>query len=206
MKIIAIASQKGGVGKTTIAGHLAVEASKKSEENVAIIDTDPQGSLSAWWNERKYKTPLFVGANIDNLSKQIEEIKREGITLIFIDTPPAITDSIKKVISISDLIIIPTRPSPHDLRAVASTVDLTETHNKPLIFILNGANARAKITSQAAISLSQHGRVCPITLHHRVDFASSMTDGRTVSEIDYKSRSAEEIKETWKYIEKILRK
>lgn len=208
MKIIALASQKGGVGKTTLAGHLSVEASKDPAEHVAILDTDPQGSLAAWWNVRKAETPIFIGADINNLSEQIEELKKQNVSMLFIDTPPAITASIKKVIDIADLVIIPTRPSPHDLRAVAGTVDLVDESNKkpPMIFIINGASIRAKITSQAAIALSQHGRVAPINIHHRIDFASSMTDGRTVSEIDDTSKSAQEIKGLWEYIRKLISK
>lgn len=147
-----------------------------------------------------------MGANIDNLSNQMKEIEKQGISFLFIDTPPAITNSIKKVISISDIVIIPTRPSPHDLRAVARTVDLAEEENKPIIFIINGASVRAKITSQAAIALSQHGRVCPTIIHHRVDFASSMTDGRSVSEINANCKSASEILDSWNYIKNMLRK
>ena len=78
MKVIALASQKGGVGKTTLAGHLAVEASKDSKERVGIIDADPQGSLCAWWNMRKVDTPLFIGTQIDDLSNQIQEIKKQN--------------------------------------------------------------------------------------------------------------------------------
>ncbi len=206
MKILAFASQKGGVGKTTLAGHLAVEATKYFQERVAIIDTDPQGSLCAWWNSRSVETPLFIGAKIDELPNQIEEIKKQKFSYLFIDTPPAITSSIKKVIFVSDLVIIPTRPSPHDLRAVAATVDLAEEYKKPIVFILNGASIRAKITAQAAVALSQHGRVSPINIHHRVDFASSMTDGRTVSEINPHCKSAIEIQETWSYIHKLVNK
>lgn len=204
MKVIAFASQKGGVGKTTLAGHMSVEASKDPRQRVAIIDTDPQGSLCAWWNARKEDSPLFVSANIDDLPNQVEEIKKQKFTLLFVDTPPAITASIKKVIFVSDLIIIPTRPSPHDLRAVAGTVDLAEEAKKPIVFIINGASVRARITAQAAVALSQHGRVSPVNIHHRVDFASSMTDGRTVSEINPSCKSALEIRETWDYIQRLI--
>lgn len=206
MKVIVFASQKGGVGKTTLAGHLAVEAAKDMREKVAIIDTDPQGSLCSWWNIRKADTPLFVGAKLDDLPNQIQEIKKQKIAFLFIDTPPAITASIKKVIAVSDIVVIPTRPSPHDLRAVAATVDMAEENKKPMVFIINGASLRARITAQAAVALSQHGRVSPINIHHRVDFASSMTDGRTVSEINPDCKSAQEMRETWLYIQKLLSK
>jgi hypothetical protein len=98
-------------------------------------------------------------------------------------------------------VIVPTRPSPHDLRAVGATVDMAEKFAKPLIFVVNGATPRARITGEAAIALSQHGTVAPVTLHHRVDFAASMVDGRTVGEAAPKSASAKEIGELWSYLQ-----
>jgi chromosome partitioning protein len=101
---------------------------------------------------------------------------------------------------------VPTRPSPHDLRAVGATVDLCERAGKPLIFVVNAATPKAKITSEAAVALSQHGTVAPITLHHRTDFAASMIDGRTVMEVDPQGRSAEEVRQLWSYISDRLEK
>src|SRR5271155_801131 len=126
MRIIALVSQKGGVGKTTLAGHLAVEAEKSGAGPVALLDTDPQGSLAAWWNARPDETPLFARAEIGDLAAQLTTLAGEGIKLVMIDTPPAITENIRAVVQASDLVVIPTRPSPHDLRAVGATVDLVE--------------------------------------------------------------------------------
>ena len=110
-----------------------------------------------------------------------------------VDTPPAITMAIQSVIAVAELIVIPTRPSPHDLRAVGATVDLCDRAGKPLIFVVNAATPKAKITYEAAVALSQHGTVAPVTLHHRTDFAASMIDGRTVMEVDPQGRSAKEV-------------
>lgn len=201
MRIIAFASQKGGVGKTTLAGHLAVEAERQGAGPVALLDTDPQGSLAAWWNVRKAEIPLFARAEIGNLSPQLAALARDGIKLVVIDTPPAITENIRAVVTAADLVLIPTRPSPHDLRAVGATVDLVATARKPMVFIVNGATSRrAKITADAAIALSQHGTVAPVTVHQRVDFAVSMIDGRTAGELDPTSNSAREITELWNYV------
>jgi chromosome partitioning protein len=114
--------------------------------------------------------------------------------------------AIQSVISVAELIVVPTRPSPHDLRAVGATVDLCERAGKPLIFVVNAATAKAKITSEAAVALSQHGTVAPITLHHRTDFAASMIDGRTVMEVDPNGRSATEVAALWNYIADRLEK
>jgi chromosome partitioning protein len=198
---IVAASQKGGSGKTTLSGHLAVEASKAGAGAVALIDTDPQGSLAHWWNARKAPQPHFVKVGVLDLSQALAELDRMGIRIAIIDTPPAITQSISQVVAHADLVIVPTRPSPHDLRAVGATVDIAERHGKPLIFVINAATARARITGESAVALSQHGTVAPVTIHHRVDFAASMIDGRTVGEIVPNCQSAREISDLWVYIQ-----
>src|SRR5689334_6054202 len=201
MHVLVMASQKGGSGKTTLSGHLAVEADKANIGPVALIDTDPQGSLSHWWNAREATSPHFAKVHLMQLGEALEELRKGGIKLAVVDTPPAVTDSISQVVAFADLVIIPTRPSPHDLRAVGATVDIAERHNKPLVFVVNAATARARITGEAAVALSQHGTVAPVTLHHRVDFAASMVDGRTVGEIVPKSASAREVGDLWTYLQ-----
>lgn len=201
MQIMAFASQKGGAGKTTLAGHVAVQAERAGKGPVALLDADPQGSLADWWNERKADSPAFVRTSIDRLQEDIDRLRDLGFELLIIDTPPAITSTIATVIGMADLVVTPTRPSPHDLRSVARTVDLAERMDKPLIFVVNAASSRAKITVNVAVALSQHGTLAPSIIHQRSDFASSMIDGRTVMEISRKSPSAEEIAELWEYLE-----
>jgi len=201
MHVLVLASQKGGSGKTTLSGHLAVEADNAGIGPVALIDTDPQGSLSHWWNSRKSQTPHFAKVGLLELGEALAGLKQAGIKLAVIDTPPAITSSIAQVVAHADLVVIPTRPSPHDLRAVGATVDIAERSHKPVIFVVNGATPRARITGEAAVALSQHGTVAPVMLHHRVDFAASMVDGRTVGEVVAKSASAKEVRDLWLYIQ-----
>lgn len=200
MRVIVFASQKGGSGKTTLSGHIAVEAERQGAGPVALIDTDPQGSLAKWWNVRQDPAPAFIQSVFSNLFQDLDRARDEGFRLVVIDTPPAVTRAISEVVAFADLVVAPTRPSPHDMRAVGPTVDIVEARGKQLVFVVNAATPRARITSEAAIALSQHGTVAPTVVHHRVDFAASMIDGRTVMEIDPVCRSAQEISELWRYL------
>jgi chromosome partitioning protein len=206
MYVIAVASQKGGSGKTTLAGHLAVQADRTGFGPVALVDTDPQGSLSEWWNARAAETPLFARASAGRFAADIARMRELGIKLLVVDTPPAIEATIAEVISLSDLVVIPARPSPHDLRAAGATVELIERVGKPLVFVINAATPRARITSEAVMALSQHGTLAPVIIHHRTGFAAAMIDGRTVMEVPGEARCAEEIVLLWEYLGKRLRR
>src|SRR5437763_974066 len=98
MKTIVLASQKGGAGKTTLAAHLAVAAEEAGEGPVAMIDTDPQGTLRTWWEKRQTPSPALADIPLKTLAKQIGDLRVRGVKLAIIDTPPAITASIQMVI------------------------------------------------------------------------------------------------------------
>jgi chromosome partitioning protein len=200
MHVIVFASQKGGSGKTTLCGQLAIQAERAGAGPVALIDTDPQGSLAEWWNARSESTPAFVKTRFTELMDDLAHLNNAGMELVFIDTPPAVTDAIRAVVTFADIVVIPTRPSPHDLRAVGATVDIVEYLGKPLVFAVNAATPRARITAKSAIALSQHGTVAPVTVHQRTDFATSMIDGRSVMELNPDSRSSQEMVGLWNYI------
>jgi chromosome partitioning protein len=200
MKIIVIASQKGGAGKTTLAAHLAVTADQEGAGPSVLIDTDPQGSLSAWWNSREADTPALASASLAELAAKLDGLAAAGFKLAVIDTPPAITAAIRDVVKLADLVLIPTRPSPHDLRAVGSTVDIAQEASRPFAFAVTQAKPTARLTVQAVAALSAHGAVAPAIVHDRVDYAASMVDGRTVSETDGKSRSAEEMRQLLSFV------
>ncbi len=200
MKVVAIASRKGGSGKTTLAGHLAVQAEIAGTAPVVLIDVDPQGSLAKWWNLRTRETPYYVQTSLDELAETVARLRERHVRLLFIDTPPSLDAAVGEVIRCADLVLIPSRPSPHDLRSIGATVKLVEHLGKPLVFALNGAAPRAKITNEAIQVLSQHGPLAPSIIHQRVDFAASMVDGRTVMELSGAQRAADEIADLWRYL------
>lgn len=206
MRTIVIASPKGGTGKSTLTGHLAVEAERQGCGPVAIVDTDPQGTLSDWWNARQAPTPLFAAVDTSQLPLRLEALCDHGIELVLIDTPPAFTQTTHRTLAAADLVIVPVRPSPHDLRAVGTVIEAVEQQGKSFVFVVNAAIPRTHLALDALRALAQHGKVAPVTLHNRIDFATSMVDGRTAGERNEKSRSSGEVTELWTYVDTQLRK
>lgn len=199
MKTIVIASRKGGAGKTTIATLLAVEAARAGAGPVAVIDLDPMRGLSLWWEARAAETPIMVVA--DSTPKAaLAAAKRTGAALVLIDTPPAVAPVVAEVVSLADLVLVPVQPSPHDLRAVGSTVDLARNAKRPMVFVINRTKPRVRLTGQAAISLSQHGTVSPSMIADRAVYAAAAIDGRTAPEIEAEGAAATEVAELWKYL------
>jgi hypothetical protein len=94
MRVLALSSQKGGSGKTTLSGHLAVQAQLAGYGPVCLIDIDPQGSLADWWNERESEMPAFAQTTVARLGADLEVLRQQGFRLAVIDTPPAITMAI----------------------------------------------------------------------------------------------------------------
>lgn len=201
MHTIVVASQKGGAGKTTLTSHLAVEAERQGFGPVALIDMDPQGGLSSWWNVRDAVTPLFLMPDPGQLAALIDDLRGRGVVrLVLIDTPPAITASIASTIAVADLVLVPARPSPNDLRAIPGTVALVEAAKKPMVFLINAVKPRVRLTGDAAVVLSQHGTVAPTFVWDRTEYAAAMIDGRTAPEVSPDGKAAAEMQGLWAYI------
>jgi chromosome partitioning protein len=202
MKIVVITSQKGGSGKTTLAAHLAVAAELANDGPTVVIDTDPQQTLATWWNTREADTPQLAPVSIRELPEKLDALAKIGFAYCVIDTPPALTEQNRHVLTRADLVLIPTRPSPTDLWSLGATLDLVKQSGAPFVFVLTQAKANARITVQTIAALSSHGQVLPAVVHDRVDYAASMTDGRTALEINPNSPAASEIAELWHFTEK----
>lgn len=203
MKTIVFASRKGGVGKTTLTGHVSLAASRAGRE-VVMIDADPQQSLTYWWGsiptqDREEGQPVIVPLNaMDHVRST------PGNQLLVIDTPPS--HDIEALIQVADLVVVPVRPSALDLRAVAATVELIERLNKRAVFVISSITDRSKLAAEAAITLSQYGTVAPVMVGTRQDYVIAMLEGRSVMDIDPKSKSSVEMMTLWDYLAKQLRK
>lgn len=198
MKVIVVAAQKGGTGKTTLSGHLGVELSLRGFQTV-LVDTDPQGSLKSWWESREAEEPALMSANARELAESLPALKKQGYDIVIVDTPPQVNELIKGIVDLADLVVIPAKPSSHDLRAVTKTVELVAGSKKEMIFVLNEVRPRTRLEGQAIAAMSQHGKVSPI-VYDRQDFVSSMTDGRTARELRPNGKAAQEIEALCSYL------
>jgi chromosome partitioning protein len=195
MRVITLAASKGGVGKTTLATALSVRAAQESKR-VALLDLDPQESMSAWWDRRKSENPKLF--EVDATTEAIELLVSEGWEWVFVDTPPARIELIEPGIVVADLVLIPCRPSALDIEQIDITVELCETHDKPFAFVLNHAPASWKITKTSTAFLGKSGRtVLEPPLTFRQAYMAAMTVGKSGPEVEGDGKARQEIDELW---------
>jgi chromosome partitioning protein len=207
MKVITLAAQKGGAGKTTIAVHLAVQASE-SGERVVLVDTDPQGSASAWAKAREGSEPIVVVASTGQLKDVISMAKAEAVpvTLMIIDTPPHLAPTAAAAAAAADLVIIPVRPSAFDLAASGASAKIARTA-KRAVFLLSACPSRAPEIMETREALSEHGiPVLESEIGERRAFARAVASGRAVAEFEPDGRAAREIRALWREIKKVMGK
>jgi chromosome partitioning protein len=194
-KVITIAQQKGGAGKTTVAAHLAVALSQKGRR-VAVIDIDPQGSLTQWHSIREkrfgegYTGLTFAALSGWRVGGEVSRLKRQH-DFIIIDSPPHTETEARTAIRQADLILIPVQPSPTDLWATKATLDLAVAEKIPVRVILNRFSAHSRLAQQIAGELSH---LAKSSFGNRVLFPASLIEGRCATEADPTSQAAGEVK------------
>ena len=201
MKTIILASRKGGAAETTLACHIAVEAERSGYGPAALIDTDPMQGAATWWDARAAETPVLASVG-KSVPATLKALKAAGIALVVVDTPPSADSAVAALLPHADLVIVPVQPSPHDLRAVGSTVDFVNRGKRPMVFVVTRAKPRARLAAEAAVELSQHGTVAPVSIPDRTAYAAAAIDGRTAPEMDPNGPAAAEIATLWTYLRK----
>jgi chromosome partitioning protein len=202
MRSIALLSQKGGSGKTTLAVHIAV-AAEEAGERVTLIDTDPQGSAKAWSQARTTDHPPVEKANASAIGRTIERAGQNKTTLSVIDTAPHATPGVDTIASLADLLLIPCRPSAFDLAAIAASVQIAKAVGRSAAFVLNACPARAPEVAEAQSVLESYGfPIAPILIGNRTAFSRAVATGRAVTEFEAEGKAAEEIVQLWKWIRK----
>jgi chromosome partitioning protein len=194
MTTIAIVSQKGGSGKTTLAICLAA-AAQNAGETALIIDTDPQATACQWASWRNGMAPEVIDSAPPRLSAKIAQAKEQGATFIVIDTPPHADSAASKAVEAADLVLIPCRPSAFDLAAIRTTGQLVKLHGKPAHLLFTAGPARApKIYAEATALVQSFGlSVCPHVISDRAALRHASAAGRSIFEYDLHGRAAREI-------------
>lgn len=204
MRTVAIISQKGGAGKTTLAVHLAVEA-ERSGLSAAIIDLDPQASATGWGDSRSQDTPAVVSAQAARLGHVLQTAKQSGAGFAIIDTAPHSETAALAATREADLILIPCCPAILDLRAISQTVDLARIAGKPAAVVLNAVPARGSLTNEAVEAVTGYGiDVANVQLGQRAAFVHCLTAGLTAQEFEPEGKAAREIKQLFRWMMKRL--
>ena len=199
-KVITIAQQKGGTGKTTLAVHLALAFIKYHNLKVAIIDTDPQGSLGKWFMIREEKklsndNLTFKTASLWGAQYESKALKKDQ-DIVIIDTPPKIESDARPSIESADLVLIPMAASHVDFWATGAIVEIAKKANKKILVQINRSSQRSKLISKTnefikSLNLSATKTI----IGNRQIYTASMGEGKTAVEKQKKSIAVEEIKQ-----------
>ncbi len=203
--IYSVLNQKGGVGKTTLSIHLAADLSRR-KRRVLLIDGDPQGSSLAWSEFRKEPTFSVVSMPKTTLNQEIKMIASDYDDVV-IDGPPRVTKLTASIILSSDVVVIPTQPSPLDVWVAAETVDMVREAqirrpNLKCAIVINRRIANTSIGNKVRDSLGElNVPVLKTDIGQRIAFSNSIARGQTV--LDQPNSKA--AKEVQKFVNELRR-
>lgn len=204
-KILTVAQQKGGAGKTTVTAHLAV-AFTAAKKSVAVVDIDPQQSLAMWYRLREERlgdagAGLLVSAVKGWRSRsEVEKLAREH-DIVLIDSPPHAETEAKIAVRSANLVIVPVQPSPMDVWATRPTLELAQQEKVPALLVLNRVPPRANLTEEMLAEIKTYGaKIAKTRIGNRVAFASALAEGRAVGEFQPRGQAAAEIRALTKEI------
>ncbi len=201
MLTIAIISQKGGAGKTTLAVHLAAAASRDCV--TLVIDTDPQATASRWGQWRGDRDPEVIDCGAPSLlATKLSKAAELGAELAVIDTPPHADAMARQAARLADLILIPCRPRAFDLAAIEATAELVRTCAKRAFVVFNAGPPRAPLIYRDAAELVGKGfglQIAPVALAERAAFHHSTAAGQIAPELSPSGKAAEEVRDLWRW-------
>ena len=198
-KVITISQQKGGTGKTTLAVHLAMAFIKFHNLKVAIIDTDPQGSLGKWFmirTEKKVSNEnlTFKTASLWGAQYESKTLKNDH-DIVIIDTPPKIESDARPSIEAADLVLIPMAASHVDFWATGAIVEIAKKANKKILAQINRSSQRSKLIDKTKDFIKSLDLESTQTIiGNRQIYTSSMGEGKTAVEKQRKGNAVDEIK------------
>lgn len=197
-KVITVAQQKGGAGKTTIAAHLAI-ALTAAKKKVAVVDIDPQQSLTMWYRMREERFgDAGAGVLVNHVKgwrtkNEVEKLARDH-DIVLIDSPPHMETEARVAVRAADLVIVPVQPSPMDVWATRPTLEMAADEKSPVLMVLNRVPPRANLTGEMLAEMKKLGAsVARTRIGNRVVFASALSEGRAVGEVQPSGKAAKEI-------------
>jgi chromosome partitioning protein len=197
-RVITIAQQKGGAGKTTLAIQLGTALALRGR-TVAMLDIDPQASLFAWYGERRRRGldgeggPVVQGLSGWRLAGEVRKFRSE-FDLLVIDSPPHAETEARAAIREADLVLVPCQPNALDLWAIAPTLELAARERRDCLVVLNRVPPRGRAADQVKDEIRRRG--WPLSesgLGNRQAFAASVAEGAGVAENSGRSAAADEI-------------
>src|ERR1700688_2727840 len=204
MYVLALVTQKGGSGKSTLAVGIAV-AAMGNGERVAIVEGDPQGTISKWKERRGHPYPRVDRvADPAEIEGALVSFEVEGIWLTVIDTAATNNALAMRAIARADLCLIPVRPSPADIEASIPTLIAIRRLNRRFAFVLNQTPPRGCRLSEAATSLNSLGVLALPYVGQRNDHQDALGAGLGVTEFAQEGRASEEVRELWRWVLKKL--
>jgi chromosome partitioning protein len=203
MYVVAIASQKGGAGKSTFAVNLATLADQENAPSL-LVDTDEQGSLSVWHKARGTRTPLLVGCNASDLAEVLETARRhKKIEWAFIDGPAQANQDVAAMMRLATLVLIPTRIGMFDLASLPTTIAVARNSGRPFFVTLNAVPPKRGIT-ESPIVLAARKAVkdmgAPVwrgAVAQRAVYAHALASGQSVTEFEAAGPANDEMRLLW---------
>ncbi len=191
--VITVAQQKGGAGKTTLAANLAVEFARRGL-SVALVDTDPQGSLGRWFLQRRSRPAgaevEFATASAWGVSYECEKLRRSH-DLVIVDTPPKADADLRPALREADLVLVPVAGSMVDLWAVDGLMDLVSREGRRALIVLNRLRGGTRLAGEVAAAAEAVGGVATARLGARVTYAEALGEGLAAP--DLRGPAAQEI-------------
>jgi chromosome partitioning protein len=176
---------------------IALAAADRPDARVGLVDLDPQGSLTRWWNARALPQPLLVQMAPEGLARARVTLRGVPLDLLVLDCPPGFSPILELAVAAADLVLVPTGPGELDLAAVASTAAMAERTGTPFRYVLNRAVFRSRLAGNAVAALGEGGRMLGAPVHQRVAIAAAMAGGRTALEDEPSGAAAHELAALW---------
>ena len=199
MKVLAVLSQKGGVGKTTLATSLAV-AAESDGKSVAVVDLDPQATATFWQDIRGKDTPAVISIQPIRLPAVLKAAAEQGTDLVIIDGAAVQREIAYDAAAVSDFVLVPTKPAVFDIKSMSDTIKAVQQHEKPLAIVLNMIAPTGVENTDAFDAAQVLGvDICPVTIGNRKAFFRSQGEGLAVQEFEPGGKAAEEIQDLYTY-------